>query len=616
MREEVAGEPLHQGFVGGGIGGAKVVLGVDQATAEKVPPDSVHHRPSEIGILGFRQPIGKRLAAVSRSGDRQGGVVERLGRHQLAGARVVRFPFGRRKHHNVAGSAAILQLDSGEEARHAIVLVLGPLLQRMIVATGAGQRHPEERHARTLGDVDRVAMEREIVGGSVAQGRPFRGDDRPRKLIPRLIVGNALSHKAIKRPHRGGRELVRRDEEEVRPPVGPVVDELRASKEPVDELDTLGGVFVFQKRSDLIRTRECSGGVERRAAEERRVVGGSRRRDRQRFELGEILVVDRIESRGVAEDLGVDGRFVRGSHRRPRHLAGIPDGHRSFAMPFDFDHTLVVNLGDGFVGAGVFHPAGYVLDSAVGEHSLNQKRLNRASLEPNRLGIDAQAGDFRIALRRGGGPRGDPFGHNPILKRIGSEPHTATVFDRGGCLQEDQAFGGGRGNDPPSQGLAGQNQVINLGCISSQAESKAVLAGGRAVAGSLVASGLGQNRLDMVAETPGFNPLEVLHRNGGGDGDVANLRRNRSGTVGDGGHLAVESNPRDVGPTALEDRLAGQVRHPCSAIEGTDEERLARLRSIKPSGGGKDSDLLRDGEAGEAGENAKDEEPGKGAEHG
>ena len=40
---------------------------------------------------------------------------------------------------------AILYADSGEQVRHLEVLFLGPLLQRMIVAAGAGEALPEKR---------------------------------------------------------------------------------------------------------------------------------------------------------------------------------------------------------------------------------------------------------------------------------------------------------------------------------------------------------------------------------------------------------------------------------------------------------------------------------------
>ena len=181
----------------------------------------------------------------------------------------------------------------------------------MIVAAGTSERHSEERHARTLGDIDRVAMEGEVVGGSVAQGRALRGDDRSRELVPRLVLLHALTYEPIEGPHRGGRKPIRGDKEEVGPFIGPVVDELGAGKKPVDELDAFLGVGIDEVGANLVGSRQRSGGVERCPADESRVVRRARWRDCQRFELGEILLVDRVESRGVAEHFWVDRGFVR-----------------------------------------------------------------------------------------------------------------------------------------------------------------------------------------------------------------------------------------------------------------------------------------------------------------
>ena len=99
---------------------------------------------------------------------------------------------GRVRHHLIAGRLAILELDPGEQVGEAVVLVLGPFLQRMIVTAGAGQRQAEERHARAFGQVDRVAMQHEEVGGAVGERAPLGRHDRAGEPVPGDVLRHAL----------------------------------------------------------------------------------------------------------------------------------------------------------------------------------------------------------------------------------------------------------------------------------------------------------------------------------------------------------------------------------------------------------------------------------------
>ncbi len=163
VRAEVGNEPIHQGLITCRIGGTEVVFGIDQTATEEVSPDPIDHGSGEVRIVGPREPLGKSLAAIGSGFDRQGRGIERLRCHQRAGARVVHLAVGGRHHDHFACCAGVLEADPGKEACHAIILVLCPLLHGVIVTAGTRQGKPEERHARAFREIDRVAMQDEVI---------------------------------------------------------------------------------------------------------------------------------------------------------------------------------------------------------------------------------------------------------------------------------------------------------------------------------------------------------------------------------------------------------------------------------------------------------------------
>ena len=244
-------------------------------------------------------------------------------------------------------------------------------------------------------------------------------------------------------------------------------------------------------------------------------------------------------------------------------------------MPLDLDHAAVVNLGDRLVGAGVLGPTCDVLDPTVRKDRLDEERLDRPGFEAHGVRVDPQGSDLGIAGGRRGRTGGDPFGDHAIFQRLGPKANAAAVFDRGGSFQKEKAFGRRGWNDTASQCLAGQNEVVDLGSIPAETEPESVFAGRGTVAGPLVAAGLGQYRLDVVAEAPGLVAIEVFHGDRGADRFVADLGRDDCRAVGDRCRVALRIDLHHTGAVAPEGRLAGQVAHPGSALHSADHEPLA-----------------------------------------
>ena len=71
----------------------------------------------------------------------------------------------------------VLDADAGEQVRHLVILRLRPLLQRMIVAAGAGDALAEKRLRRVLADLDRVLVQDEVIQRAVLPGAARAQED-------------------------------------------------------------------------------------------------------------------------------------------------------------------------------------------------------------------------------------------------------------------------------------------------------------------------------------------------------------------------------------------------------------------------------------------------------
>ena len=64
MSREIFGEGVEERFVRGGVGGAEIVDGFNEAAAEEHAPHAVGHGAGEVGVLFRGDPVGEQLATI------------------------------------------------------------------------------------------------------------------------------------------------------------------------------------------------------------------------------------------------------------------------------------------------------------------------------------------------------------------------------------------------------------------------------------------------------------------------------------------------------------------------------------------------------------------------
>ena len=178
------------------VGPAHVVGRVDQALAEELRPDPVGRGPGEIGVIGRRHPVGQGLARIFVGGDLHGLAVEQPRLDRLLGPQMNDLALGIDRdrcatHHRAAAAAA---LDLGEERSQAVVGVLGPDVEGVVVALGAADAQAQEPLRRQLGlDVGLERVHRVVDRPALLDvGRvAHRGQERPDDFVPRLVLAQA-----------------------------------------------------------------------------------------------------------------------------------------------------------------------------------------------------------------------------------------------------------------------------------------------------------------------------------------------------------------------------------------------------------------------------------------
>src|SRR5205807_6100701 len=88
-------------------------------------------------------------------------------------------------------------LDPAEEGGEAVVVVLRPALERVVVALGALEADAEEDLGGGLGAGLRVAQGAVVVGRGPGVGAAPAGDQLAGELVERLALGDALPYPVV-----------------------------------------------------------------------------------------------------------------------------------------------------------------------------------------------------------------------------------------------------------------------------------------------------------------------------------------------------------------------------------------------------------------------------------
>ena len=195
---EVLRQRIEQFVVARRVRVAEVVDRIDDALAHQVEPDAVGDRLREERVLGRGQPVGEHAAAVL-AGLHLGVADAHVARlHRLAGARLSDLAraceedhlrgVGRRGRGLRADDRLGLGLHLREPRGHAVVVVLAPALEGMVVALRALHPHAEEELGGGFGQALRVLGDAVVVRGRVGEGVAVGGDDRLHHLVPRRVL--------------------------------------------------------------------------------------------------------------------------------------------------------------------------------------------------------------------------------------------------------------------------------------------------------------------------------------------------------------------------------------------------------------------------------------------
>ena len=354
---------LEEWRVARGVCGAEIVDRLDEPNGEEMLPEAVDDRRREGGVVGGDHPLGEALTRVGAAGNLRGTPIEPLrrqlparprlrGRHRcdpgpldlLAELRdllllgldlgwigrlrwISRLPpvTGRRQElrqfllrprllplevalltrsdkeeRRPFGRRPAIEGHAGEEGSEVVVVVLGVFLERMVVAAGTADPHPEERLG---GGVGRLRFDRLLLADRddppPHRRRGVAGREHvAHQVVPGPVGRHLTAQPSVERPHPLHPAdivipllpILEQIGELERPEVG----ELRSFHQPFHEQRPLVGGGVGKKGPHLLWIRERADEVEHQAPQERGVVAIIRRGDVQGPQLFHHVVVDKV----------------------------------------------------------------------------------------------------------------------------------------------------------------------------------------------------------------------------------------------------------------------------------------------------------------------------------
>ena len=245
---EVAGQGVQQRGVGGRVRVAEIIDRLDDPPAEQVEPDPVGQVAAELAIVA-RQPVGQYGRGRCRRRARRSALPRRtVGSKHDAGPRL---DHPRRVTGQVDDLVAVdlvlvevvladvvelLARDVGEERGQAVVIVLGPGVERVVVASRTLEPDAQEDLGDALGGGRRVAVGPVEAGRRVLPGRAQAADDPADHLVQRHVARDLVAEPALEDPGPFLAHGLLFVPEQIGPLQRPEVGELGPLDQPVDQL--------------------------------------------------------------------------------------------------------------------------------------------------------------------------------------------------------------------------------------------------------------------------------------------------------------------------------------------------------------------------------------------
>ena len=322
--------------VGCGIADSDIVNFIDDANAEEVRPDAVHEVTGEVGVLRGSEPLCDDFASVLPARDFRLNASQKDRNGVLPGDRMRDFPATAIEDDLFPIVFAALPSNLGEECGEVVIIVLGPAVERMVVALGALNAHPHEDLRHVFRDFQLIAFDFVEVGLGRCKCSAAGREQVSSHDVEWDVTGNLLTEPLIIQDDRLVRDLVTGSHHE---PLGPLGDpefcEFLACKEFVDLDRALVRRCIRHKGFILFHRRQLTNEVQRDASQEFFV--GALLRWMQANPLkfggdefinvidgleGELLVLQTLRKHQV---LGTDGVSGEASHH-----VGFPAGAGSY----------------------------------------------------------------------------------------------------------------------------------------------------------------------------------------------------------------------------------------------------------------------------------------------
>ena len=483
-------------------------------------PDHVGEVGGKEGVLVGDQPVSHRHPPVLAL-EVGSFPAKELRLHDPIAYRVAHLATARVEHDGLARVLGALPANLGEEGGEAVVIILGPAIEGVVVTLGALDPHPHEDLGDVFGHLQGVGLVLVVVGGWIFEGAAAGAKQLAHHLVHRDIVGDLVLQPVVVQQHRLVAHLVGRpDLQQLSPFHHPELDELFAAEELIDELRALVFFLVRGEARVFFGGGKQADDVEVGTAQKDLVGAELRRGDPQLAELFvdqgvDIVVLDdlrRLELKVLGQDdeVAADGEGVEA-----RHDKGLSPGARAHdAFLGDLCRGVVV-------GQEVGQP-GYIPGAAIGIFRPDRQLLGRTlSIEDGTGGVEFDPGRMRDAGGVARSPGLQPAHQRSIQLGVFLEPFPSRMADPAGALLEQQAVVYQREVEPAAVELSCQAVVVAIRVVAEEREHEAIFSAGRAMAASGIAAGLHEDGHDIELEAD--RPV---------DGGVLDRDRQRDGLSG------------------------------------------------------------------------------------
>ena len=405
---KVVRQSVQQGRIAGGIGVPEIIKGLHNPPSHQMRPDPVGLYPGKEGILRPGQPLGEGITPVEGRRHVHHARLRGPGTHFLSGGRMSDFAILLGIDDQFLSLTRLLTFYPVKECRQAVVVVLGPALERMIVTLGALDPGSEEQLGRSLHRIQRVPRSPIVVGSGMHQAASPGGQDLAGKPVVWHVGRHRIHQPAVEFEHGPLPDLSLGYPQEIPPLLRPEGSVFLALEQAVNECRTLLLTLVLHKGFNQLRTGKLAGHVKVDTSKELAIPGTLRRLELQLVQLPIDQLVNVAGRSGITPlevlDLPYQGQARALDEFQVAHDNGNP---ATFHSPYQPTARNIRYLGVGALKNG---QARHILPPAVAEFCMDRDLLSglRKVEDPVCRGMNFDSHAGALSLPSKGRPFLDP----------------------------------------------------------------------------------------------------------------------------------------------------------------------------------------------------------------